>query len=219
MKKVFLSEDADPRLTAYLKESGREVCIVEHSDAVSHAVSAHPDIYMCRLGAGEEAEVFFGDKEKLSEEYPKDILYNAVVTSRYLISLNRYTDPSLIDAAKRLFPDIRIINVPQGYTKCNMVVVDDTHFITEDRGIYKALLSCPDIECLLVSPGQVALQGFKNGFLGGASGRVGSDIVFNGDLSSHSDFGLITEFIEKCGLRPVFFADWPLTDIGSIISG
>jgi hypothetical protein len=218
MKRVWISEDADPRLAEYLGSAGRQVCRVAHTDAVGHAVSAHPDIYMCRLGAGAEAEVFFGDRSELGPDYPQDVRFNAVVTSKYVISLNRVTSPALIRAAEKLYPGIRLINVPQGYTKCNMVVIDGTHFITEDAGIAKALSNYSEIACLTVSAGHVALRGFKNGFLGGASGRVGSDIVFNGDLSSHPDFERIKAFIVNCGLNTVFFPEWQLTDIGSIIS-
>ena len=218
MKRVWISEDADPRLDEYLGSAGRQVCRVLHTDSVSRAVSAHPDIYMCRMGAGSEAEVFFGDRSELGPDYPQDVRFNAVVTSKYVISLNRVTSPALIRAAEKLYPGIRLINVPQGYTKCNMVVIDATHFITEDAGIAKALSNYSEIACLTVSAGHVALQGFKNGFLGGASGRVGSDIVFNGDLSSHPDFERIKAFIENCGLNTVFFPEWRLTDIGSIIS-
>ena len=43
------------------------------------------------------------------------------------------------------------------------------------------------------------------------------EIVFNGDLSAHPDFNVISAFIESRGLSCVYFKDYPLTDIGSII--
>jgi len=218
MKRIWISEDASSGLISYFKHRGFAVCTVKHTGAVGHFVSAHPDIYMCRMGGGEDAEVFQGDPTLLGALYPADIRYNAVVTEKFFISLTKYTDSTLMDAAQKLYPGISFINVPQGYTKCNMVVVDGSHFITEDAGIYKALSAHPDISCLLVSPGTVSLKGFKNGFLGGSSGRVGSDIFFNGDLSQHPDFSAIKAFIDSCGLGTVYFPEWPLTDIGSIIS-
>ena len=73
------------------------------------------------------------------------------------------------------------------------------------------------LDVLPITKAQVLIEGYQYGFLGGASGRVGDEIIFNGDLSQHSDYAAIREFIEKRGLRVVFFRDYPLTDIGSII--
>ena len=70
---------------------------------------------------------------------------------------------------------------------------------------------------LKIRPGQVLLPGYAYGFLGGTSGRIGDKIVFNGDLSAHPDFNVISAFIESRGLSCVYFKDYPLTDIGSII--
>ncbi len=51
-----------------------------------------------------------------------------------------------------------------------------------------------------------------------AGGRIPRPIlVFNGDLSAHPDFRAITDFAEEHGAEVKFFADWKLTDIGSII--
>ncbi len=73
------------------------------------------------------------------------------------------------------------------------------------------------IDFLLVRKGYVALDGFEYGFLGGASGCIDDTVYFNGDLSAHPDYEKIRRFIEAHGLRVKFFADEPLTDIGSII--
>ncbi|MBQ1825580.1 MAG: hypothetical protein II113_03075, partial [Firmicutes bacterium] len=42
-------------------------------------------------------------------------------------------------------------------------------------------------------------------------------LVFNGDLSAHPDYRAITDFASEHGVGVKFFADWKLTDIGSII--
>lgn len=47
---------------------------------------------------------------------------------------------------------------------------------------------------------QVILEGQPYGFLGGASGKVGNTIIFNGDITRHSDYEAIREFIESRGL-------------------
>ena len=63
----------------------------------------------------------------------------------------------------------------------------------------------------------VELPGYKRGFIGGASGRVGDEIWFNGDLNAHPDAQNIVNFICRCGLTVCWISDVPLVDIGSII--
>ena len=110
-----------------------------------------------------------------------------------------------------------LIDVRQGYTKCSTVVVDENSIITYDEGIVKACAPYRDLDVLQIAPGFVRLDGFDTGFIGGASGRVGNEIIFNGDLFSHPDFNSIVSFIEKRGLVCRWFADYKLTDIGSIL--
>ena len=221
--KVFLSASANSELKKYIEDFGYEIEEVSSFGLVGTAVSCHPDIFYCALNKSVSAEkikrgvlldgnIYKGDRLLLGEKYPDDVLYNAAAVGKYLIC-SKYTSDELI-AASGLIPVI----VPQGYVKCNLVVVDDSHVITEDKGIYSVLSKIPDLECLLVSGGQVSLPGYKYGFLGGCSGRVGNTMVFNGDLSSHSDCKKIAAFINGCGLELKYFSDYPLTDIGSIIA-
>jgi hypothetical protein len=217
MSRIHISYNASPELTDALAEAGHQICFLRPKQAVSEPISCHPDIYMCKLGTAPESPVFKGNVDLLGPDYPSDVLYNAVVTEKYMICNTAAVNKELIQAAKELFPDIKVIHVAQGYTKCNLVVVDDSHFITEDEGIYKALCASDGPECLLISAGHVELPGYKRGFIGGASGRIGDEIWFNGDLSAHPDAENIVNFICECGLTACWITDKPLVDIGSII--
>ena len=55
-------------------------------------------------------------------------------------------------------------------------------------------------------------------FIGGCSGRVGNKVIFNGNLKAHPDFQRILSFIKSRGLDCVWFPEYELTDIGSIIT-
>ena len=68
-----------------------------------------------------------------------------------------------------------------------------------------------------VVSGHVLLPGYDEGFIGGASGRVGDEVIFHGDLAAHPDFRGIVSFIESRGLRVKYFGGFALTDIGGII--
>ena len=96
-------------------------------------------------------------------------------------------------------------------------MVDGRSVITSDPGVYAALAGVPELSVLKVRPGFVSLPGYGTGFIGGASGRVGDEVVFNGDLSEHPDFRQISAFIAERGLRVKHFPGLPLTDVGSII--
>lgn len=206
---IFVSETADPLLLEHLTAQGHQTHIIKATGATYPPVSSHPDIYMCGLGPGRP--VFFGCLEKLGPSYPENIRYNAACTGKYFIHNLKHTDPELLERATSL----EKIHVSQGYAKCNMVIVDEGSIITSDRGIYKACRN--ELDVLLIQPGHVRLRGFPYGFLGGASGRIGDTLVFNGNLEQHPDFVSIKNFIKKRSLDLVYFRQYPLEDIGSII--
>ena len=256
MSTIYISETANPLLIDYLEQQGHIIKIVEISDITYKPVSSHPDIYMCSMGPGKP--VFFGYPEKIGSKYPENIIFNAACTGKYFIHNTKYTDPELLEYVKKQASDIseehadnfsinphetsetlEIIDVPQGYTKCNTLIVDEYSIITSDVGIYNSCYgrphltgndaaaedckSCisgspaPQLEVLLIEKGHIKLQGFDYGFIGGASGRVGDTIIFNGDITQHPDYEKITAFIESRGLKIKHFTGYPLEDIGSII--
>ena len=204
---AYVSEKANNELLHFLKNEGASISPVSKKGNVSDALSCHPDIYYCLLKDG----IYEGDAGLLCPVYPKDVLYNAAAVGPYLIC-SKYTSKGLIERS-----GLKPIFVRQGYVKCNLAVLDESHVITEDKGIAKTLEKVPEIECLLIKPGEVCLPGFDHGFIGGATGRIGNKMIFNGDLSAHTCFSDITRFCLSCGLEAVYFTSYPLTDIGSII--
>lgn len=210
MSTIYLSETANPLLIEYLEQQGHTISIIEMSDITYPPVSSHPDIYMCSIGPGRP--VYFGCSEKIGSKYPDNIIYNAACTGRFFIHTLKYTDLELI----KILPEtLEYIDVPQGYTKCNTLIVDENSIITSDVGIYNSCYG--KLEVLLIEKGYIKLQGFDYGFIGGASGRVGSTIIFNGDVTLHPDYEKIAAFIEDRDLKIKYFTEYPLEDIGSII--
>lgn len=245
MKKVYLSKSVHPALTSYLTQLGYAIELVHHEGITYDPVNSHPDIFMCRFGVWEKPQIFPGNPEKLTSSYPGNIIYNAVCTDKYFIHNLKYTDPDLLASAKAwkgapggtakdAHPSggLTLIDVPQGYTRCCCLPVDDTSFITSDRGIEK-LLTDAGADVLLIERGHIELPGFDYGFIGGCGGhimvsgvadnadtsmRLQPAIIFNGDLSAHPDFERIAEFIHERDIDTAYFEDYPLTDIGSIIA-
>ena len=112
--------------------------------------------------------------------------------------------------------NLKKINVRQGYCKCSCLNVSENAVITDDECIYKALC-LNEIDALLISKGDITLNGHDYGFIGGASGKISkTDILFFGDVTKHRDYKKIAGFIEKHGCK-IISLDFPLTDFGGII--
>ena len=214
---IYLADDADPRLLEFFRSLGHDIRRVRTEGVVAPPLSCHPDMFMCRLGYADDAPLIScldAEDKGLSPEYPRDIAYNAACTGRYFIHNLKHTAPALLRAAESA--GMTMVDVRQGYSKCSTVIVDENSIITYDLGLAKAC-EAAGLDVLTVSPGHVALPGYDTGFIGGASGRVGDTVYFNGDLEAHPDFDRIREFIHQRGLGLAWFSEWPLTDIGSII--
>ena len=207
---IFVSENAHENLISYLK-SLDEITIIHGTDLVYSEVSSHPDIYMCDL----KDKVIHAENDELGFKYPENCAFNAACTGKYFIHNLKITSKRLLKEAEGM----QHIDVPQGYTKCNVLTIDEESIITSDRGIYE---KCKDsLNTLLITEStketpHVLLKGFPYGFIGGATGRVKDEIIFNGKISDHPDYEKIKEFIESRGLKIKEF-DHPLEDIGSII--
>lgn len=213
MNTVHISPLAAEPLTEYLLSEGCELHFTKPLSAVSEPIALHPDIIMCKLGVCDDAAVFHGNPSALSINYPEDVRYNACCTGKYFIHRLKYTDPELLRIASA---DFVPVDVPQGYAKCSIVCVDENSIISYDDGIARACRNA-GMNVLHITAGHVLLPGYPVGFIGGCSGRIGNEIIFNGDLSAHPDFAAIRDFIESCDLSCRWFDTYPLTDIGSII--
>jgi len=207
-KRVYLSEAAERSLIEYVKSIGCEPIFVPNH--TGGTIGTHPDLYMCHLGN----LLFHGDINNVGTDYPEDAVYNAASTGKFFIHNTKITHPDLLAAAKD--SGLEIIHVNQAYGKCNCCLVDEDSIITSDAGIAKA---CKDkLQVCLIKPGHIALENYKYGFIGGASGRIDNEIIFNGNLPDHPDYERIKTFIECRGLKVTYFENYPLTDIGSIIA-
>ena len=196
------------------------------------AVSFHPDMVICPVGAGKMVveptmyeyfrktlssygTVVLKGETELSRNYPLNIAYNIAVAGNKAFLYSRYADKIIVDELGK--NNTVFINVKQGYTKCSTAVIDDNSIVTADRGIYTAALK-NGMDALLISPGHIKLEGFDYGFIGGCCGRIGrSFLVFAGNPSLHPDWPVLLDFLEKRGITAVPLFDGPLMDVGSII--
>lgn len=187
-----------------------------HPDIQIHFLS--PKIAICAPECYEYYLRAFGkNKGKLLKgssvpggTYPSDTAYNIARVGRHVFCNTRFAESMIIDYYLKNGFDIHHIN--QGYAKCCMCIADDKTVITEDSGIYNTLVKIPDINVLLIKPGNVTLSGYSHGFIGGASGLINSTIVFTGRLPEE-----VREFLKSRRIEFFEASDSGLIDFGSII--
>lgn len=214
MSRVYVSENAYEAVISHIRSMGYEVESTVDAENLSAPVASHADLRFCRLGTAPDAPVFRGDPDLLSPVYPGDVRFCAACTGKYIICNARHTDPGLLLSAENA--GMALIDVKQGYAKCNTLIVDEESIITSDQGISRACEKA-GLAVLTVHEGHITLPGYDHGFIGGASGRIGGEIIFNGDVTAHPDFPLIERFISGRRLSLAWFEGLPLADIGSIV--
>ncbi len=191
------------------------------------AVSGHPDLFFCQqqqqvVVAPNMPEQymkilqnhglsFVKGKLPVGKLYPQTSRYNAVVTSNFLIHNAKHTDPLL----KETFVKKEFIHVNQGYTRCNLLVLNDDLFITSDNGIFRQLKK-QHLDVYYFSPDDILLPGFEHGFLGGCLGVYENLVFVTGSLSRFQEGKKLCKLLESRHYKIVELYDGPLFDGGSL---
>lgn len=153
--------------------------------------------------------------KKPGKNYPENILLNCLYHNNKLYGKLSATDSSVREYCRE--NNIETVNVNQGYTRCSTLVVNDKAVITADKSIEKAMKN-NGAEVLLISAGNIVLEGFDYGFIGGASFSDNNTIYFFGDITKHPDYNKIKEFTSKHNsIIKILCKTQPLTDIGGAV--
>lgn len=201
---------------------------VQTDNVVYKTISGHPDIFFCYIdGKIITAPCIINDyTSKISSKpvdvtagyenpgisYPDSAKYNAVVTAELLIHNLKITDKRILENCEGK----RHIHVNQGYTRCNLLPLDSTSFLTSDRGIERTLKR-ENLDVLYVDPIPIVLKGQKHGFFPGCCGIDGKTVYIVGSLQYHPQKDEITEFLSSKGLIINELFDGKLTDVGGIL--
>lgn len=225
MKYVIVAENFPEKAGEKLKKYG-EVVRTRANKNLLRGLDSHTDILVHPLPSGElvvdreNLEYYkniFPDKKVLpsssilSKDYPKDVPLNAFTFKNYFIHNLKFTDKVLLDYYKN--SGYQMIDIKQGYGKCSSLVTED-FIITSDGGIYERLRDF--IPIYKIKHGEIRLQNFNYGFIGGASGVLDKKIFFTGDFSNHSSHEEILKIIKKYGYEIDILSKDPIEDFGSI---
>jgi hypothetical protein len=201
---------------------------LETEGIVYPGVSGHPDIFLCQTPRTlvispslplkyvqilEENHVpFITGNDKIGPNHPSSIHYNAAVSDHYFVHRLEYTDPVLLQQCHAL----KKIPVKQGYTRCNLLLLRDNHYVTSDEGIFENLQRS-GLTGIFVSPEGVLLPGFSNGFIGGAMGTLNNTVYIVGNLSHFPEGETVRKFLTDLAYEITELYEGPLFDGGGIL--
>ena len=206
-----------------------EVVWLEPDDTVYPSISTHPDIFFCQYEP--DKLVFASDtkseyiaalhkagvkmtkgKQHLGNTHPDTVQYNACALRNILIHNLKHTDGRILE----IFKEKRKINVKQGYTRCNLLALNENAFITSDMGIQNELLK-HGFEVLYIDPRQIRLDGHEYGFFPGCCGVWRNQLIVCGSAENLKEKTELDEFLKRNGFALKELYDGALMDVGSIL--
>jgi hypothetical protein len=199
------------------------------------AISGHPAIFFCKIPnlvitAPNLPQKWFLVFEKYGVKYmtgnlnagistekksiPHTALvhYMAAVNDEFLVHAIPFTDPVIIQQCHYL----KKIAVKQGFTLSHLLLLDDGHYITSDKGIDDTMKQ-HGLHGLFVSPAGIRMEGFQNGGIGGTTGIHKNTIFFTGSLSQYPEGQEVKQFLEDLHYEIIELSDGPLIDTGGIL--
>lgn len=153
-------------------------------------------------------------ESKLGNRYPLSVPFNGKFLDNTWIHHLDYTDVNILKYIKSL--GYQLIHTKQGYTGCSLVLLPDKKGITADKGLAKELAEY-GYDLLLITEGDIILEGMDYGFIGGCCGYHNHHLYVNGDLETHRDGSKIKRYLTKHHIDIIEVKGSPLIDIGSII--
>ncbi len=231
MKYLIIDERMRKIEKEHLKEMGYELIEIKQSEEVYPEISAHVDIFTCKIGDkiiveptqfGQmpKSSNFIEGRDNVEAIYPFDIKYNVCIIGKKAIHNFKYTDT--IIKQELINNKYELINTTQGYTNCSIAVIDENSAIVTDKGLYK-ILQANKIDTLFIDK-ELDIKllnkneySNKKGFIGGVITRIENKIVIFGDLDKIDEDKKIYKFIKEKGLEIVDFKNLDVIDYGGAV--
>jgi len=227
---VILDKKAPNEVKEYFIKAGVKIVETVVIDSLYPAISSHPDIQICKVvgdifvaapevydyykNALPDCQVLKGESA-LSGTYPYDIAYNIAIKGKIAFHKATYTDPVVARICKA--NAISILDVKQGYSKCNIAFAGDG-IITSDASIYRVALDNKIDALLIENDPSILLDNFPYGFIGGAGGTLDENSWgICGDIRRHKNFEQIIKFCNNHKTSIKCLYDGHILDIGSIL--
>lgn len=141
---------ADSRMPEEAKKNLKKlgnVLFLNPTEITYNSISSHPDIFFFQKDNSliyapnapkkiikelrkRKVNLVEGKKE-VGKKYPETVPYNAIGIGNLLIHNLKHTDSTILSLYENH------IHVNQGYTRCNLLALNENAFITSDEGIYR----------------------------------------------------------------------------------
>ena len=220
-------------LESALKKYADTIIKLPPFSRLAKPVSSHPDMLIFEYGDkiytwkeyfDENPQVFkelssAGYKiaaigESASAKYPCDVRLNCARVGNYVIANTRHVSSVISQLA--LENRLVLLHTNQGYAKCSTVTVSENSLITADESIYRAATDA-GLDALKINSGNVRLDGYDTGFIGGATAVTENHVLFCGNLHSHPDAEKIASFCQSHGKNAVSLTNGALYDYGTVM--
>ena len=227
MKSIYIDYRVSDKILSRLLSFGYPVIKIIPDKYIDTSVASHADMNLLKINNKifattnvrfeNDIQVNRVDTSPINSLYPHDCFLNAVCIGNDFICSKKSIYTQALDFAEK--NNMNIIDVSQGYVKCNICVVseDEKAIITEDAGICEKL-SCNGYDVLMLNTHCVGLKPYEYGFIGGASGLIDGKLCFTGNICAHAEYTRIRDFCEKHSVELVVLSDEALYDYGSIIT-
>ncbi len=241
---------ADSRMPEEAKKNLKKlgnVLFLNPTEITYNSISSHPDIFFFQKDDAliyapnapkriikelkkRKIKLIEGKKE-VGKKYPETVPYNAVGIGNLLIHNLKYTDETILSSYENH------INVNQGYTRCNLLALNENAFITSDVGIFNAVNSQQStvnslypheslvetygrtserISVLYIDPKQIRLEGQKNGFFPGCCGVWKNNLIVCGSTKNLKEKAELDKFLKDNNFNLIELYDGELIDVGSV---
>ncbi|MBQ2852266.1 MAG: radical SAM protein [Bacteroidales bacterium] len=226
---------ADSRMPEEAKKNLKKlgnVLFINPTSVTYNSIASHPDIFFFQKDDAliyapnapkriikelkkRKIKLIEGKKE-VGKKYPETVPYNAVGIGNLLIHNLKHTDETILSSYENH------INVNQGYTRCNLLALNEKAFITSDLAISRQLSAVNSqsqsstVKVLYIDPKQIKLEGQKNGFFPGCCGVWKNNLIVCGSTKNLKEKTELDKFLKDNNFNLIELYDGELIDVGSI---
>ena len=220
---------ADSRMPEEAKKNLKKlgnVIFINPTSVTYNSISSHPDIFFFQKDDAliyapnapkriikelkkRKIKLIEGKKE-VGKKYPETVPYNAVGIGNLLIHNLKHTDETILSSYENH------INVNQGYTRCNLLALNENAFITSDVAVGTRLATSVHYSVLYIDPKQIKLEGQKNGFFPGCCGVWKNNLIVCGSTKNLKEKAELDKFLKENNFNLIELYDGDLIDVGSV---
>ncbi len=244
---------ADGRMTEEAKKNLKklgDVLFLNPTEITYKSISSHPDIFFFQTRDGliyapnapkkivkelkkRKIKLTEGKKE-VGKKYPETVPYNAVGIGNTLIHNLKHTDSTILSLYENH------IHVNQGYTRCNLVALNENCFITSmedykttrpqdykdvvetqrrrdtETQSSKFRVQSSEFKVLYIDPKQIKLEGHEHGFFPGCCGVWKNNLIVCGSTKNLKEKEELDKFLKDNNFNLIELYDGELVDVGSI---